>query len=159
MQGLPPRICLVGAPDIDNPGSIPEATLKDWEAEGLIQWEGHQEDIPSLWAKSHIAVLPSHREGLPKSLLEAAAAGRPVVATDVPGCREIVEDGVTGFLVPAKDPAALAARIEALADDPTLRASMGRAGRERVVAEFAEPQVIAATLRLYQGVAVREHRS
>jgi glycosyltransferase involved in cell wall biosynthesis len=106
--------------------------------------------MPGLWAKSHIAVLPSYREGLPKALLEAAACGRPMIATDVPGCREIVRADETGLLVPARDAAALADAIARLAGDAELRHRLG--ARARIVAEteFAEDVVVRETLALYR---------
>jgi glycosyltransferase involved in cell wall biosynthesis len=156
------RIVLAGEPDGENPGSIPRETLRRWHHEGVVEWLGHVEDIAGLWAQAHIALLPSHREGLPRALLEAAACGRPIVTTDVPGCRDVVADGVNGILVPAKlGPAetarAIADAIEALARDPAMRARMGAAGRARVVAEFGDDVVIARTLDYYRGLlALRE---
>ena len=92
-RGMKVRTLLIGMPDPDNPTSIPEDQLCDWHDDGLIQWWGFRDAIAEIWREAHVAVLPSYREGLPKSLLEAAACARPIVATDVPGCREIVEDG------------------------------------------------------------------
>ena len=112
---------------------------------------GHVDDIGPLWAGSHIAALPSYREGLPKALLEAAACGKPLVATDVPGCREVVEDGFNGLLVEPKAAEPLADAIAALAGDPARRQVFGERSRQRVEAEFAEPIVIAQTLQLYEG--------
>ena len=97
-------------------------------------------------------MLPSYREGLPKSLLEAAAAGRPMVATDVPGCREICRDGETGLLVPARSTQPLADALETLAVDPALRERLGRRAREVAVAEFAEEIVVRQTLDLYRSL-------
>jgi glycosyltransferase involved in cell wall biosynthesis len=102
-----------------------------------------------VWARSHIAVLPSYREGLPKSLLEAAACGRAIIASDVPGCSDVVVHGETGLLVPPRDAAALARAIARLAGDPALRQRLGEAARARVERLFAEPHVIARTLALY----------
>ena len=105
--------------------------------------------MPGVWAQSHVAVLPSYYgEGVPKSLLEAAACGRPMVSTDMPGCRDVVRHEGTGLLVPPRDPAALARAIARLADDPQLRARLGRAAREHAAA-FSEPVVVASTLALY----------
>ncbi len=106
--------------------------------------------MPAVFHAAHIACLPSYREGLPKSLLEAAACGLPIVTTDVPGCREIVRDGDNGFLVPARDAQALAMALRSLIDDAALRAEMGRRSREIVLAEFSQGQVIAETLAVYQ---------
>ncbi|MHB1174514.1 MAG: glycosyltransferase [Sulfuriferula sp.] len=99
---------------------------------------------------AHIACLPSYREGLPKSLLEAAACGLPIVTTDAPGCREIVRDGDNGFLVPVRDAQALAIALRSLIDNPVLRAEMGLRSREIVLAEFSREQVIAETLAVYR---------
>jgi len=106
--------------------------------------------MPATLALATVAVLPSYREGLPKSLLEAAACGKPMVAADVPGCREILVHGVTGLLVPPKDAAALAAAIHSLLDDPSLRTAMGVAARELVVRSFSVEQVTGQVIRLYR---------
>jgi glycosyltransferase involved in cell wall biosynthesis len=149
-MGVPVRVRLVGAPDPDNPASIPQARLEAWQVEGAVEWSGPTADIAAVWAGSHVAVLPSYREGLPKALLEAAACGRPLVATDVPGCRELVEDGVTGLLVPPRDPAALAEALARLAGDPVLRARLGAAARERVVERHSLARVVEETLAVYR---------
>jgi glycosyltransferase involved in cell wall biosynthesis len=135
--------------DRHNPAAIPKAQLRIWEAEGAIEWWGHREDMPSILGSADIVVLPSYREGLPKVLLEAAACARPVVATDVPGCREIVKDGVNGLLVPPKDPASLSHAIAKLLQDPSLRAQMGASGREIVLKEFSVDRISRKTLELY----------
>ena len=131
------KIVMVGEPDPENPKSIPARLLRKWHEEGLVQWHGgvSNEKIPQLWEKTHIAVLPSYREGLPTSLLEASAAARPMVTTDVPGCRELVKDGVNGLLVPAKDPLALADALEKLILDPALRVKLGKKAREIIEKE------------------------
>ena len=97
-----------------NPASINEKRLKEWNNEGVVEWWGHRDDIKSVYENSTIACLPSYREGLPKSLLEASASGLPVVTTNVPGCRELISDGVNGFLVPAKNSYLLAEALETL---------------------------------------------
>ncbi|EJN00857.1 glycosyltransferase family 4 protein [Herbaspirillum sp. YR522] len=144
------RFLLVGSPDEGNPASIPPAVLQKWQREGVVQWLGHRTDVPELLAQAHIACLPSYREGLPKFLLEALAAGRAVVATDVPGCREAVEPGVNGLLVPARDTAALAAALCELVPDAQRRQAFGRAGRERAEKQFSSARVIAETLAAYR---------
>lgn len=148
--GHPCEVVLYGVPDPENPSSIPEATLKAWEQTGLLRWAGHCGNVAAAYASAHIAVLPSYREGLPKSLLEAASCGRPIVTTDVPGCRAIVQNGENGFLVPAHDAEALAKALAHLIQNPDLRYSMGLAGRKRVEQSFSEKQVQEKTLILYQ---------
>ncbi|OYV40588.1 MAG: hypothetical protein B7Z81_01935 [Acidocella sp. 20-61-6] len=149
---------LVGAPDPGNPNTVTEAELRAWEAEGIVTWLGARRDIAALLRGAHIAVQPStYREGLPKSALEAMASGRPLVATDIPGCREAVVDGETGFLVPPRDPAALAAAIAKLIAEPGLRAAFGKAARRRAEQEFAEPIICAQTLRVYDALMPPEN--
>lgn len=149
------RVRLVGPPDPDNPASLPESRLRAWVEEGVVEWCSGTDDVPAIWARSHIAVLPSYREGLPKSLIEAAACGRAIVATDVPGCSDVVVDGETGLLVPARDAAALARAIARLVEDPALRRRLGAAARARAEHLFAEGHVIAQTLALYAPVPGR----
>ena len=110
---------------------------------------GQVKDIRDVWAAAHIAVLPSRREGLPKSLLEAAACGRPIVATDVPGCREIAQAGVNALLIPPDDPAALAEAIDRLAQDRPLRKQFGAAGRVLVENRFSSARIGRETVALY----------
>ena len=124
-------------------------TLQKWVDEGLVKWLGLRDDIAEIWKKSHIAVLPSYREGLPKSLLEAAACGKPIVATNVTGCREIVRDAFNGILVPARDPEALAVALKKLIDNPELRKVMGERSREIAEKEFSSEKVIGETLAVY----------
>ena len=121
---VPVRCRLVGDVDPENHASHTAAELAGWVEGGAIEWPGGTDDVPAVWRDSHIAVYPSaYGEGIPKALLEAAASGRPIVTTDMPGCREVVRDGENGFLVPPRDPAALAAAIERLVADPALRAA------------------------------------
>lgn len=143
------RFWLAGTPDEGNPASVPDATVRGWEAEGLLRWLGHVDDMPALYRKVDIVVLPSYREGLPKGLIEAAACGLPLVTNDVPGCREVVTDGHNGYLVPARDAAALARAIAQLHDDPAARQRMGATSRTRALAEFDERIVIRETLAVY----------
>jgi glycosyltransferase involved in cell wall biosynthesis len=149
-KGLAASFLLVGSPDARNPAAISEAQLRAWETEGAVEWLGHRADIADILRACHIACLPSYREGLPKALLEALAAGRPIVATDVPGCREAVRDGENGLLVPSRDPEALAAALETLIRNPALRRQYGDRGRRRAETEFAVEIVNDATLRLYR---------
>jgi glycosyltransferase involved in cell wall biosynthesis len=152
-RGVPLRVVLVGSPDPENPASIPERQLWDWDASGDVAWWGERSDVANIWANCHIAVLPSYREGLPKSLLEAAACGRPLVATDVSGCREVVRDGATGLLVPPRDARALADALERLARNRDLRRRMGAAARDLVTREMSEQVVVAQTVALYRSLA------
>jgi glycosyltransferase involved in cell wall biosynthesis len=143
------ELLIAGTPDPANPASVSEQDAAGWGREPGIRWLGHVDDIPALWARAHIAVLPSRREGLPKSLLEAAACGRPMVATDVPGCREIVRPGETGLLVPFDDAPALADAIEQIAASPDLRAHYGAAARRLAVERFSADAIGRQTVDLY----------
>ncbi|HYM74080.1 MAG TPA: glycosyltransferase, partial [Stellaceae bacterium] len=117
---------------------------------------GHVEDVRAVWARAAIAVLPSsYGEGVPRSLLEAAACGRPIIASDMPGCREVVVPGETGLLVPVHDVGGLGAAIAMLMGDPALRRRMGEAGRARIAGEFAEAVVAGQTLALCNAALAR----
>ena len=152
-RGMPIQVLLAGAPDPSNPASIPEQILQRWrQTEGLTLL-GHVGDVRTVWAQSHIAVLPSRREGLPMSLLEAAACGRAMIATDVPGCREIARAGVDGLLVPADDPEALADAVAQLMRDPALRARYAANARQIAVDEFSSKHVATAIVALYARLA------
>jgi glycosyltransferase involved in cell wall biosynthesis len=148
-RGLPIRFLLAGAPDPGNPASIPQATLDGWAAEGLVELLGHVSDMPALYGRVHLVVLPSYREGLSKSLIEAGACALPLVTTDVPGCREVVTHEVDGLIVPVKDATALAHAIERLHRDPALARQLGQAARARALREFDERIVIRQTLAVY----------
>ena len=131
-RGIQARFVLVGGVDTGNPTSIPETQLKLWVNEGLVEWWGYKKDMPAVLQAAHIACLPSsYGEGLPKSLLEAAACGLPIVTTDAPGCREVVREGVNGLLVPVRDAAALATALGILIGDAALRRSIGEQSRIR----------------------------
>ena len=144
------ELLIAGTPDPANPASVSQQEAEQFNREPGITWLGHVDDIAGLWARAHIAVLPSRREGLPKSLLEAAACGRPMVATDVPGCREIVRPDETGLLVPVDDVQALAAAIEKLVTSPELRARYGTAARHLVVEQFSAEKIGRLTVELYR---------
>lgn len=150
LNGSNAELLIAGTPDPANPGSIPETEVRSWATEPGVRWLGHVDDIAALWARAHVAVLPSRREGLPKSLLEAAACGRPMVATDVPGCREIVRPGENGLLVPVDNPAALAQAIHTLLSSLELRARYGAAARRLVVEKFASDVIGRMTADLYR---------
>ncbi len=149
-KGVYARFILVGRRDEHNPAAIPEIHLKEWVQEGVVEWWGHREDMPAVYAAAMLIVLPSYREGLPKVLLEAAACGKAIVATDVPGCREIVRDRVNGLLVSPRDSTALAAAIEELLSDQALREVMGQRSRTRVLAEWSSPRIAEQVLGLYR---------
>jgi glycosyltransferase involved in cell wall biosynthesis len=146
------RFLLVGTPDDGNPTSFSQTDVNNWQNEALVEWLGHRDDIAHVLQTSHIVCLPSYREGLPKSLIEACSAGRPIVTTDVPGCREVVHEGVNGLLVSPRDHISLATAIETLILDPDMRVRMGRAGRERAITEFSSEIVIRQTLDLYETI-------
>lgn len=133
---------------------VPPEQLDAWQAESVVELPGHVEDMPALLAGADIAVLPSHHEGLPRFLLEAAATGLPLVGSDDPGCRRVIEDGVNGLVVPIRDASALAEAISALASDETLRRRMGLSGRSKAVTEFNLDVVVGAYLGLYQQLGV-----
>lgn len=140
---------LVGPSDEGNPARITVEELRAWEAAGIVRYLGVRTDVRELMAVADIVVLPTYREGLPRVLVEGAAMGKPLVATDVPGCREVVVDGVNGFLVPPRDGAALAGAIEALLREPGLRARFGAESRRLAEARFSDREVVARILGLY----------
>lgn len=144
------RFVLAGAAGYDNPSSIGEIQLQSWQAEGCVEWLGHVNDMNSLFRESAIVCLPSYREGMPKALLEAAAAGCAVVTTDVTGCREAVEPGVTGDLVPVRDSNALADVILSLIKDESRRRAYGIKGQERARAMFSVDSVVSQTMKIYK---------
>jgi glycosyltransferase involved in cell wall biosynthesis len=152
-RGLGVELLLAGPTDPDNPGSLDGAALAALSAEPGVFWLGRVADVREVWRQAAIAVLPStYGEGLPKALLEAAACARPIVATDIPGCREAVRAGETGLLVPPHDEAALVEAIRALATDPARRRRLGIAGRALAEREFAEASVARETLALYRAL-------
>lgn len=156
-KGLPIRFLLAGAPDPGNPAAIPQATLDGWQTEGLIELLGQVSDMAALFASADMVVLPSYREGLPKSLIEAAACALPLVTTDAPGCREVVTHEVDGLLVPVKDASALANAIERLHQNPALARQLGLAARTRALREFDERIVIRQTLAVYGELLGEQH--
>jgi glycosyltransferase involved in cell wall biosynthesis len=154
-RGVPLRLLIAGDPDPANPVSIPPEEIAQWAHRPGVELLGHVADIREVWRRSHIAVLPSRREGLPKSLLEAAACGRPIVATDVPGCREIARSDLNALLVPPDDPLALADALQRLAQDSGLRARFGAAGRDLVVAAFSADKIGHDIVALYDSLLGR----
>ena len=156
-RGVDVRTIFIGMPDPENPTNISEEQLCEWHDDDLIQWWGFRDDVANVWNQAHVAVLPSYREGLPKSLLKAAACARPIVATDVPGCREIVNHGENGFLVPLHDTEALADALQRLLEDASLRRRMGAKSRELVgEARFHVNLVIRDTLKVYEALLNRD---
>ena len=143
------KFVLVGRFDEASPVAVTSADLENWVSEGVVEYWGYRDDMYNVLPKADIVCLPSYREGFPKILLEAMSCGLPCITTDVPGCREAVRDGDNGLIVPVRDSGALVGAICKLLDDPIMRLSMGRRGRERVLAEFAEGHIIQATLHLY----------
>lgn len=146
---------VAGTPDRGNPACIPDDVLERWRQEGTVEFLGHRDDMPAVVRQASIAALPTaYQEGVPRFLLEAAATGLPVVASDVEGCRVVVREGVNGFLVPPRDPAALAEALARLIEDRPLRERMGRAGREIAVATFDEHAILDQQERLYRALGV-----
>ncbi|MEH2512263.1 glycosyltransferase involved in cell wall biosynthesis [Nitrobacteraceae bacterium AZCC 1564] len=150
-KGLRVRLLLVGEPDAENPEAISHDEMTQWASEPDVEWLGYCSDIRSLWGNADIAVLPAlDREGLPKALLEAAACGRPLIATDVPGSREIALSERNAIVVPPGDPEALSLAIERLAADENLRATFGAESRRIVESDMSQEQVAKNITRLYQ---------
>lgn len=141
---------LIGDIDPENPSALTEEELKNACIKDYLEWKGHNKDVRPVLIESDIVCLPSYREGLPKSLIEAMAIGRAIITTDVPGCRECVEEGRNGFLVPPKDAEALAEALERLILDKELRTRMGKASREKMVEELSLEKVLEETITFYE---------
>ena len=157
-QGLAIELLLAGPTDPDNPNSLTPEELRALAAEPGIEWLGHVADVRAVWRRAALAVLPStYGEGVPKTLLEAAACARPLIATDVPGCREVVHPGATGILVPPHDADELAKAVAQLAGDPARRAALGQAGRRLIEDEFTDESVARETLALYRAALAERH--
>lgn len=154
-RGVDLKTLIAGTPDPDNASSFTEEELSVYKNIEGLHFLGHVNDIPALWQDCHVAVLPSRREGLPKSLLEAAACGRPLLASDVPGCREIVRHGDNGLLFEVDQPNALADAMELLIADPALRLRMGQCGRQMVEERFSSHSIGQATVAVYQRALAR----
>jgi glycosyltransferase involved in cell wall biosynthesis len=153
-RGIDLDITLAGPVEHDIPNALPQSMLLQWSARPGIRWIGPQRDVREVWRVADIAVLASRGgEGLPRALLEAAACGRPIVTTDVPGCRDFVRPGIEGFVVPPADPRALADALATLVLDPDLRRRLGRNARARVLAGFTEDQISVVVARLYLSVS------
>ncbi len=145
---------LIGDVDPGNPATVSFDELQLWKKEGVVQILGFRKDIANLFANAHIVTLPSYREGLPKVLVEAAACGRAVVTTDVPGCRDAIEPGETGLLVPVRDAEALAEALALLITDSTVRRKMGNAGRLLAEREFSIEKIVQQHLDIYRYLAL-----
>ncbi len=148
-QGVEADFWIAGAPDNGNPACLSDHDIQKWVSEGPVEFLGHRDDISEVLSHADIAVLPSHHEGVPLFLLEAAAAGLPLVATDIGGCKSIIQPNINGFLIPPKDSSALALAVSKLIQDPELRARMGRASREIATHEFDEQLIHKQFLKIY----------
>lgn len=149
-RGLDVEMRLIGSVDLGNPSTVSQFELEQWQDEGNIVLMGYRKDIAAQYAAANIICLPSYREGLPKSLVEAAACGRAVITSDVPGCRDAITPDVTGLLVPVKNSSALADAIQKLANEPDLRHAMGQAGRKLAEEVFAIEKIVAQHMEIYQ---------
>jgi len=149
-SGVRARFALVGANEPRHPSGIPLQQLGTWQKEGIVEWWGWQEDISAVFALADIICLPSYREGVPRVLIEAAASGRPIVTSDLPGCRQVVVDGENGLLVPPHSTTALAAALRRLIENRELCSAMGRRGRERALAVFSNERILEQTLEAYR---------
>ena len=152
-RGVPVELLLAGAPDEGNPASVSAKTVREWSDAGVLRWLGHVDDMAELYRSVQIVALPSYREGLPKGLIEAGASGCALIASDVPGCREVVVHEKTGLRVPVKDGVALADAIERLVRDEPLRKSLGNSARIAAVTGFDESIVVSKTIDVYRELA------
>lgn len=148
-NGISARFVIVGDRDVGNRGCIDDETLEAWLSEGVVELWGYRSDMPSVLSSATVACLPSYREGLPKVLLEAMSAGLPCITTDVPGCREVVVNNVTGLIVPPKNPIALQKAITELLEDPGKAIKFGINGRMKVEKEFSLKIINSLTINLY----------
>lgn len=153
MRGVAARFRLAGEVDPGNSATIDDAELAAWREKGIVELLGQRRDVAQIFAAANVIVLPSYREGLPKVLIEAAACGRAVITTDVPGCRDAVEPGRTGLLVPPRNAIALADAIERLVTNRDLRSTMGQMGRALAERDFDVRNVIAAHLAIYEEIS------
>lgn len=149
-EGRDITFLLAGEPDPGNPASAPEATVREWVGEGVVEWLGHVDDMQALYRSVHVVCLPSYREGLPKGLIEGAASGCALVTTDVPGCREVVSDLEDGLRVPVRDFSALADALRSLHLDRELRVRLGHAARLKAMREFDVVSVNVRTIAVYK---------
>ena len=157
-EGTTAKFRLVGRTDADNPTDVGEATVREWEREGVVEWKGFSNEMPVELALAHVVCMPSYREGLPRVLIEAASIGRAIVTTDVPGCREVVRDRDNGLLVPVRNAQALADALRTLIVDAKLRREMGARGRERALAEFSVESFVTDSLQVYNDLLPQASR-
>lgn len=143
---------LVGPVDKENPSTLTENELYEMAVPNYFEWVGYQKNIDDFYRESDIVAFPSYREGLPKSLIEACAIGRPIVTTDAPGCKECVDDGINGYLVPIGNSKDLADKIKILIDDEEIRVDFGKRSRVKAENEFSIDNVVERTLKLYSDV-------
>jgi glycosyltransferase involved in cell wall biosynthesis len=150
-RGVDAVLDLYGSPDPSNPKAVPLETLRNWtEGEG-VHWHGATRDVAAVWHQHDLAILPSRGgEGLPRTLLESSACARAALTTDVPGCRDLVRDGVDGYILPVGDAQGFARRIEALAQDRARLRAMGDSAAARVRAGYTERHVMDAVAALYR---------
>jgi glycosyltransferase involved in cell wall biosynthesis len=150
-KGIKARFVLAGDTDLSSPTCVPRQQILEWQSSGAVEWWGYQPDMPRVFEQANLVCLPSHGgEGVPTVLMEAAASGRPIVTTDVPGCRDIVRRGLNGILVPPRNSHALAEAIDKLLKNPSMRLEMARHGREIVVNEFSQEMIAEQSLKLYK---------
>jgi glycosyltransferase involved in cell wall biosynthesis len=162
LRGVQARFALVGDVDPGNPATLDVSTIEKWVEDGHVEWWGWQDDMIDVYRRSNLVCLPSYREGAPRTILEAAATGRACVATDVPGCRDVVVDGVTGRLVPAQTVAPLADALQLLVEDANLRREMGTSARRYAEQEFSNEKRIVDLKRVYEkllGTALSEENA
>lgn len=152
LRGVQARFVLVGDVDPGNPATLASKTIKDWVEAGHIEWWGWRSNMIDVYQQSSLFCLPSYREGAPRTIIEAAAIGRATVATDVPGCRDVVVDGVTGRLVPARAVAPLADALQDLIEDAPARREMGTAARRYAERSFSNQQRATELVKIYEGV-------
>lgn len=154
-RGVNARFALVGEPDPDNPGSIEADVLRSWTADGAVEYWGRRDSMPDVYREATIVCLPTYNEGMPKTLIEAAACGLPSVTTDAPGCRDVVRHEENGLLVPVRDAAALADALQRVIEDAPLRQRLGARAREIAEKEFSVGMVVERTLGLYRELLAR----
>ena len=155
-EGVEARFALVGDTNPSNPRALPESQINEWTCEGVVEWWGRRSDMPEVYAQCHIVCLPTtYGEGVPRVLLEAASCGRPIITTNLSGCREAVIDGENGIVVEAGDLDALSESLKGLIEDPQRRVRYGKRGRELAEKKFSDLSIARETLAVYQGLLAR----